>query len=561
VGGRELNTEQRARAKRRTLSILVTCLGLTGCVTGSIEKSESGFQVGINVPTLKTTRETQYDGPNENSTVPTAVAEFSAKAQEFQATDSVLSNLITDEPQVELIEFETLQSAAPAELPPAPAAESIAVDSQTSEESPSTLDFATALALVSGQNPRVAFAQERINEAFAQLDAACVLWLPSIRAGASYNKHEGSLQNAPGAVLDVSRASAYTGFGAQAIGTGSPAISGLLAQFHLADAIYQPIIAERATSASQYAADATTNDVLLEAALSYLDLLQAVQEKNISVATLQNAQHLVKQTSSFAKTGQGSQADADRAQTELTLRKNDVIQAEEAIQVASVRLAEVLNLEATIDIQPAEPVITPIDLVDDDSTLADLIATAQSNRPELSENRMLVSAAFEQLERERKAPFIPSLQLGMSYGGFGGGTGRTVDTYRDRFDFDALAFWEVRNLGFGEKAARGAAHARVHQAKNRETEVTNRVTREVAEVFAQLQSRRKQIAVAETGTKAAADSYRRNAERIHQGEGLPIEVLQSLQALDQVRREYLSAVVGYNEAQFRLHRALGWPIQ
>jgi outer membrane protein TolC len=50
-------------------------------------------------------------------------------------------------------------------------------------------------------------------------------------------------------------------------------------------------------------------------------------------------------------------------------------------------------------------------------------------------------------------------------------------------------------------------------------------------------------------------------ERIRAGAGLPIEVLQAIQALDQARREYLRAVADHNEAQFRLHRALGWPIR
>ena len=58
----------------------------------------------------------------------------------------------------------------------------------------------------------------------------------------------------------------------------------------------------------------------------------------------------------------------------------------------------------------------------------------------------------------------------------------------------------------------------------------------------------------------AQQSYDRNLERIRNVQGLPIEVLQSIQALDTARREYLRAVVDYNTAQFRLHRALGWPI-
>jgi outer membrane protein TolC len=41
---------------------------------------------------------------------------------------------------------------------------------------------------------------------------------------------------------------------------------------------------------------------------------------------------------------------------------------------------------------------------------------------------------------------------------------------------------------------------------------------------------------------------------------LPIEALQSAQALLQARREYLRSVTDYNAAQFTLQRALGWPV-
>ncbi len=42
--------------------------------------------------------------------------------------------------------------------------------------------------------------------------------------------------------------------------------------------------------------------------------------------------------------------------------------------------------------------------------------------------------------------------------------------------------------------------------------------------------------------------------------GLPIEILQSIQALTNAQREYTRAVADYNVAQFTLHRSLGWPV-
>ena len=88
----------------------------------------------------------------------------------------------------------------------------------------------------------------------------------------------------------------------------------------------------------------------------------------------------------------------------------------------------------------------------------------------------------------------------------------------------------------------------------------DRVAREIVEAHAQSESLRGQIAVAESGIRVASESYRRNLERIRGGQGLPLEVLQSLQALDQSCREYLRAVGDYDEWQFRLYRAMGCPI-
>ena len=156
---------------------------------------------------------------------------------------------------------------------------------------------------------------------------------------------------------------------------------------------------------------------------------------------------------------------------------------------------------------------------------------------------------------------MPSILLGASYDGFGGGLAGHVSDVDDRAEFNALAFWEVRNLGFGEMSARRAAGARVEQARFEQLRIMDRVAREISDAQTQVQSARQQISVAEDAIAAARDSYERNITRIREGQGLPIEALQSIDALDRVRREYLQAVAGYNAAQFRLQRSLGWPIR
>jgi outer membrane protein TolC len=334
---------------------------------------------------------------------------------------------------------------------------------------------------------------------------------------------------------------------------------GVYAQFPLTDAVVQPRIAGAVASARRSAATAAVNENLHQTALAYLELLRAHQEVAIAQEMLTNVQDLADLTRAYAKSGQGLEADHNRAQAELAVRKNDVIRAEEATRVASARLAELLRRDPATPLRPLEPTVVPIDLHPPDTSVRDLVAEGLAFHAEVAENRSLVAAAVDRLRRERYAPLIPSVLLGVSYGSFGGGLGGRLEHFGDRLDTDVAAYWEVRNLGFGERAARAQACSRLSQAELREMAVLDRIAREIVESHVQVQSRHRQLQTAREGIQAAVDSHRRNLKRIREAQGLPIEVLQSIQALAQARREYLRVVTDYNIAQFSLHRALGWP--
>ncbi|MBA3484966.1 MAG: TolC family protein, partial [Pirellulales bacterium] len=245
-------------------------------------------------------------------------------------------------------------------LPPTEAPNDTAANPAAGDVHP--IDFATALAITTGQNPQVAFARQRINEAFAQMRAAEVLWVPSLRAGMNYNKHEGTIQDVAGNIIETSRGSVYTGLGAQAVGAGSPAVPGIVMNFHTKDMIFQPRITEQLLAASRQASRATTNDILLDTALAYNDLLEALEIEAIAGETLDNTRRLAEVTGNYAQAGQGLPSDADRAQAELASRQVESQRTVEAVQVASIRLARLLSQDPTIHLAPLEPAIVPIDL-------------------------------------------------------------------------------------------------------------------------------------------------------------------------------------------------------
>lgn len=421
------------------------------------------------------------------------------------------------------------------------------------------IDLPTALRLADGSNLQVAVAREQIRQAWARADAARTLWLPSLRTGLNYNNHQGPIQAIDGSVFPVSRGAFYSGLGAGTVGAASPMVPGIYANFHLADALFQPLVTRQAAMARRHAAAAVTNDTLYRVSIGYLELMRAAEELAIAEQSAADANQLAELTASYAQSGQGLRADAERAATEAAIRKNDVLRAQEAIQVASARLAQVLRLDPTLQLKPLQDAVLPLELVPAEVPVGELVVQGLSSRPEIGENRHLVEQAIARMRRERYAALIPSVFVGTSYGAFGGGQNASISNFGGRFDTDAIAWWELRNMGFGDAAARAETRSLVRQANGNQLAVMDLVAREVVEANAQIVSRRGQITNAQHSVQAAESSHERNVARIRDVQGLPIEVLQSNQALAQARREYLRSVIDYNSAQFALYRALGWP--
>jgi outer membrane protein TolC len=450
--------------------------------------------------------------------------------------------------------------AAPMEPLPGPTALPEEVrGSEANDPQPLAIDLPTSLRLADASNLQMAFAREQVSLALSRVDQANALWLPSVQTGGSYSHHDGAIQQIQGQQITTSRSGFNAGLGAGAYGTTTPTVPGLYANFGLADALFEPLAAKRLARATDRAATTVTNDTLFRVTLAYIELLRASEEMAISQATRRDAQYLADVTKVYSETGQGLPSDANRARTELTVRLNEVRRSREAQRVSSARLAQLLRLDPTVMLRPADPVVVPIEIMPFDAPVKELVVQALSRRPELAENRELVDEAIVRLRREQTAVLFPSIIMGGSYFGMGAGMNEQLAPFHDRLDLDAIAYWQVRNLGFGEAAARRGAKANVGAARFRLLALMDQVAREVVEAHAQVQERKDQISTAKLGIEAAAESQQQNLDRIEQAKGLPIEVLQAIQALAQARREYLRTIVDYNVAQFTLYRAVGWP--
>jgi outer membrane protein TolC len=475
-----------------------------------------------------------------------------ASSAVFTPDAAVTSSLVPSNAVIAIAAPVAVQTEEPRATPENP--------EQQTAGAPVPINLPTALALIGGQHPVVGFARWRVQEAYAQLDRAKVMWLPSIQSGFNYRRRDGNYQDVQGSIVDVNLNSFNYGLGAGAVGAGSPSQPGVVARFHLADALFLPKAAEKNAWARGHAASAVLNQQLLNGGLAYIDLLEAYQDSEIIAAAVKRTSDLVEITENFAEVGEGLKSDADRTATELSLLQTRQLAVRERQLVASTRLARVLSIPMTSAILPQDTVAVPLEMMTQASDEPSLISTGLATRPELKESQSLVAAACEAYKREKFAPFVPSVLLGFSSTSFGGGLGSNADNFAGRYDIDAMMVWEMRNLGFGEGAARRERNAQVQQATFAKLRIMDQVAQEVAEANIQVGIRKQQVDMAQTAISRARDSYQRNIDRIRDGQGLPIEVLQAIQALEASERAYLRAVADYNRSQLQLQWALGWPV-
>jgi outer membrane protein TolC len=421
------------------------------------------------------------------------------------------------------------------------------------------IDLATALKLANARNYQIALANEQVKQSAAELRQKEYLLIPTLSVGASWHHSEGRLQESGGSIREVSRSSAFFGGGAGGVGAGPIMQPGLSVTANLADVYFAPLAARQNHAAMKAASVAVTDQVSLRVAEAYFALVRARAGVGVAEEAVKNAGELAKVTSDFSTTGEGLKSDAQRAKVEQLIRLRGLEQAKEAFDVAAAQLAQLLHLEAGVNLEPTDANTAPVNIVDGNQPVEQLVAAALENRPEVKQTASLVRRAEQDLKSARYRPVVPNVSVGVSGGGFGGGVGGGIGRTDVRTDVNALVFWQWESFGLGDKAKVQARRSLVKQAEHSRTGVMDAIIAQVRQAYVQVNSRQRQIAIAEEAVESARESYELNRNRIFEKQGLPIEVLQAIQSLAAARQVYVDTVTEYNQAQFRLLTAVGQP--
>ncbi|MFP6886585.1 MAG: TolC family protein, partial [Opitutales bacterium] len=406
------------------------------------------------------------------------------------------------------------------------------------------IDLIDVLRLAGANNLTIAYFTERIREAKAKEGEAAIWYLPDLSAGPSYTRHNGRIQSTEGNILDVSKASQFSG---ATIELSLDPLAG----------IYEKLVAHQMRIASEAAYHRSVIETLNHAAAGYYDLVRALKMTVIAKDAVTRSEELLRLSERLAEGGAGLEADVARSKAQLAQDRQELLRSQQDAAVAGSQLALTLHLDPAVTLHVKDEVIRAIQLADESQSLETLYDDALANRPEIMEAKARKQAAESSEKAARWGPLTPELVAAADFGAFGGGTGGRLRSYSDRTDLAILLRWRLEGMGLADRKQYLAARSKRRQAGIRVSQVEDQIRAELVETKRTLQTLSRQIDTSDQQIKAATESLRLTEARFKGGAGLQLEVLQAQQAFTQAQGNRLTAIVEYNKAQHSLIRLLG----
>src|SRR6185295_4718965 len=183
-------------------------------------------------------------------------------------------------------------------------------------------------------------------------------------------------------------------------------------------------------------------------------------------------------------------------------------QAQEQQRVTAARLAQVLHLDATVELVPNETDLAPLSLIKTNMTLDGLVGQALVSRPELQQSKSLLTAARRSKEGAVYGPMVPSLGSQIFLGGMGGGRNSSMGNFGDTDEYFFGLTWRFGPGGLFDRSRIQAAESRMGIAQLTIEKVKDDVFRQVVEGHTRTRSLADQFEMAERALGTAEEGYK-----------------------------------------------------
>jgi outer membrane protein TolC len=346
--------------------------------------------------------------------------------------------------------------------------------------------------------------------------------------------------------------------------------------------------------ASKFELSGTVNDMLLESAERYYDLVRNDVLLQIRVKAVEVSKTLLVVNQDLFDNGVNTELDVLQAKYQLSADRQHLIKQQVARRKSAIKLATILNIDQGTDLSIRNRMVAKARLIDSALRPADLLKIAIDKRPELKRYEQLRLAAKDAIKVARST-LLPSVAVtgtaigsgsyasnaslsslqtqqtslsssGASVGAISsagglplatGGSGPKPWTTRSLFTIGVDMQWNLGGLGLQEVAqvrAKQWEARRVQLEFNRELE---KILQEVRDSYLASVSTENLIVETTAAVKYAEEGLRLAELRFKEGVGTYLDVINAQKSYTDALIDKANAIIEFDQAQAKLLHAIG----
>jgi len=294
-------------------------------------------------------------------------------------------------------------------------------------------------------------------------------------------------------------------------------------------------------------------DMVQEVRVAYFNVLKAEKSLDVARQSVEQLESHRSMAQDFFDVGVIPKNDLLRAEVELANGRQNLVRAENAVEMAKAKFNTVLRRE--ID-TPTE-VEDILALRPYTRTFDECQKLAMENRPEVKSYVRRVEQS-QKLVNLAKSEYLPSINVVGHFERYGDNANVNGSPYRnsDNTYIMGMATWNLWEWGKTKNRVE-ASRSRQNQTAYALDNIKDQVALEVKSAWLALHESEKEVAVTRKSIEQADENFRVSTERYKEHVGTSTDVIDAQTLLTKAKTDYFNALSNYNISIARLERAMG----
>ncbi|QDR79047.1 TolC family protein [Sporomusa termitida] len=284
-----------------------------------------------------------------------------------------------------------------------------------------------------------------------------------------------------------------------------------------------------------------------EATTGYYSVLETKNMVAVNDESVSNLQTHLTIVQAKYEAGVVAKSEVLRSEVELANAEQNLIKAQNQYALAISSLLNTMNMDAATEIQLAGELKYEADT----RTLADAIALARENRPEIAQAKVSVESAAKGI-KIAESNKRPSVSVSASTGW----DDTLLPNDDQNWSVGASASWNIFDAGV-TKSKINQAQSSLNKAKLQSEQTQVAVEQEVRQSYLNMKEAEKRLQTTEVAANKANEDLYIAQETYRAGVGTNLDVLDAQLALTQAKTNHVQALYDYNVNRASLDTAIG----